>query len=306
MFLRSSKRISLSTPTVFAKRGAVRYYPALHEFKNRIETVKNVETITSSLKMVSASKMKIAENRLVPAKAFYEGTKGTMDAAKPDPEVTPEAADDAEERVEKHIIVLVNTDRGMCGALTPNTVKAAVKVANASDAKIEYVSIGSKGEQRLVADKRARDLGLVAFDFGNKPASWTEVAYLTERILARQPTRVTIVYNEFINMLIQNLRHYEWVDEAALKTSQKWEETELDDDDPFAAAAEFRLASALWSAIHENQTCEHAVRFTSMDGASTNAKELFDGLTLEYNKYRQAAITTELSEIVGGMAAILD
>ena len=89
-----------------------------------------------------------------------------------------------------------------------------------------------------------------------------------------------------------------------LRAALKWQEVEFDDEDCFQSLSEFSFASALWAGIMDNATVEQAVRMTAMDGASSNAGDLVKDLLLQYNKTRQQVITTELSEIVSGAAAI--
>lgn len=278
---------------------------SLQELKNRVAVVESVEKITSSMKMVAAAKLKVAQAKVEPAVAFYDSTKRMftdLEVGEIDPE---DAVTDAVDADAPHLYVLVTTDRGLCGAITSNVVRRALLECKKS-ANHEFASIGTKGQDGLVGNHRENELGIVVSELSNKPPSFTEVGYLADTILTKNVSGITVIYNHFVNMLTNNMVVAKFLSIQELKAATKWEETEFDDEDVFQSLNEHYFASALWAAIMDNATCEQAVRMTAMDGASTNAADLNKSLTLEYNKTRQAVITTELSEIVGGMSAILD
>jgi len=251
--------------------------------------------------MVAAAKLKLAQTRVEPAMSFRESAMRVLKDAKPGDMTAQEATVDA---AAPHLIVMVTTDRGLCGAVTSNVVRRAIEEAKAMKT-VQYASVGSKGQDNLVGQGRALQLGLVAFELSTKPPNFSEVAFFADMLLKKNPASITIVYNHFINMLTNKMMVTKMLSVDQLRSMDKWQQTEFDDEDCFQSLSEFSFAATLWAAIQENACVEQGVRMTAMDGAATNASDLRKKFTLQYNKTRQSVITTELSEIVGGMAAIL-
>ena len=196
----------------------------------------------------------------------------------------------------------------MCSAVTSNAVRRAIEESGKLDSKSEvtFCSVGTKGGDALVGQGKADKLSLVVAELGAKPPTFTEVAYVADTLLMSKPASITLVYNHFINLLSNEMRADKQPSLIDLRAANKWQETEFDDEDVFESLSEFSFASGLWAAIMDNATVEQAVRMTAMDGASSNAGELVKDLLLQYNKTRQQVITTELSEIVSGAAAIAE
>jgi ATP synthase F1 gamma subunit len=262
------------------------------------------------MKMVAAAKLKAAQTRVDPAVKFNDGTAKAFAGLVAD---DAEAADYAAEQVppkggSKHLVVIVTTDRGLCGAVTSNVTRRGIeeiRVQKFKEGDYVVASIGTKGQDAVVGQGKAAALGLVAAELSVKPPTFTEVAYLADALLAQKPKSITVVYNHFVNLLTNKLVVQRLLALPQLKAATKWKETEFDDEDSFESLAEFQFASLLYAAVLDNATVEQATRMTAMEAAASNAAELVKGLTLKYNKTRQAVITTELSEIVSGMAAIL-
>jgi len=289
-------------------------YASIHEFKRRINVVKSVEKITASMKMVAAAKLKIAQQRVEPAVAFNNGTARMFEGLVPDEQeaalhVADMAAQPGAKASSKHLIVVITTDRGLCGAVTGNAVRRAIeeiKTQKLKEGEIEICSVGTKGQDGMAGLGYAKALGIVGAELGTKPPAFGEVAYLADALLQTQPKSITVVYNHFVNLLTNNLVSTRLLSLPNLKAATKWQETEFDDEDCFQSLSEFQFAAILWAAILENATVEQAVRMSSMDSAASNAGEIVKDLTLRYNKTRQSVITTELSEIVSGMTAIME
>ncbi len=262
------------------------------------------------MKMVAAAKLKMAQQRVEPAVVFNKGTARAFDGLVADEAEAAEAANEvvAPKGGSKHLIVVVTTDRGLCGAVTSNVSRKSIDEVRAQkfkEGEYEFCTVGTKGQDAIVGQGKSKSLGLVAAELGVKPPTFAEVAYLADALLSHQPKSITVVYNHFVNLLSNNLVSTRLLALPQLKAATKWKETEFDDEDCFQSLSEFQFASLLWAAILDNATVEQATRMTAMEAAASNAGELVKGLTLKYNKTRQAVITTELSEIVSGMAAIM-
>jgi len=252
--------------------------------------------------MVAAAKLKIAQTRLDPAMNFLEASSRVLQKVKPG-DMT--GMDTTVDNNAPHLIVMVTTDRGLCGAVTSNVARRAIEEAKALKT-VHFASVGSKGQDNLVGQGKAKQLSLVAFELSSKPPNFNEVAFFAESLLKKNVSGITIVYNHFINMLTNRMVVTKFLSIDQLRSVEKWQQTEFDDEDVMQSLYEYNFAATLWAAIADNACVEQGVRMTAMDGASTNASELRKKFTLQYNKTRQQVITTELSEIVGGMSAILD
>eukprot|EP00020_Sapocribrum_chincoteaguense_P001282 CAMPEP_0170743420 /NCGR_PEP_ID=MMETSP0437-20130122/7255_1 /TAXON_ID=0 /ORGANISM="Sexangularia sp." /LENGTH=375 /DNA_ID=CAMNT_0011082081 /DNA_START=125 /DNA_END=1250 /DNA_ORIENTATION=+ len=279
-------------------------HAALQEYANRIKVVENVEKITSSMKMVAAAKLKIAQQRLEPAADFYASSSAILKGI--DSEI-----ERATDKPKKLMLVLTSTDKGLCGAVSSSIVRYGMTLRDqflkeaGSGAEVSIVSIGTKAADQLAGQKNAASLKFSATELSNKPVAFVEASYIADLILKEEFDSCIIVYNHFVNMLKNDVSTTVIHRPERMAAATRWEETEFDDEASWEESlAEFQLASALWNAINSNVTCEQATRMQSMDAASGNAKELVEGLGLTYNKIRQQNITNELSEIVSGAAAI--
>ena len=173
------------------------------------------------MKMVAAAKLKIAQTRLEPALNFYTTTtRALKDVTAGD----MTGMDLTVETKAPHLFVLVTTDRGLCGAVTSNVVRRAVEESK-SKKEVEFASIGTKGQDGLVGQGRAANLGIIAADLSTKPPNYAEVCYLAEQLLLKKASGVTIIYNHFINMLSNHMSLAKFISIDELRSAYKWQVT---------------------------------------------------------------------------------
>jgi len=273
-----SSRLSPLSPPVSAALGSsfnplFKRHAALQEYANRIKVVENVEKITSSMKMVAAAKLKIAQQRLEPAADFYTSSTAILKGI--DAEV-----EGATEKPKKLMLILTSTDKGLCGAVSSSIVRYGLTLRDqflkeaGSGAEVSIVSIGTKAADQLAGQKKAGSLKFAATELSNKPVAFVEASYIADLILKEEFDSCVIVYNHFVNMLKNDVSTTVIHRPERMAAAKRWEETEFDDEASWEESlAEFQLASALWNAINSNVTCEQATRMQSMDAASGNAKE---------------------------------
>ncbi|MDZ4766025.1 MAG: ATP synthase F1 subunit gamma [Chloroflexota bacterium] len=294
------------------------------EVKKRIRSIKNIGQITRALEAVSASRVRKAQARVLASRAFSEKAweillnvqKSAQKGTPLHPLLTPRAT------VKSAMIILITSDRGLAGAFNTNIIRVAQRFAERiPEENIQFVSIGRKGRDSLV---RAQLPLSAEFSSPSDPtiASLSAVTrFAIDEFLSGAVDEVFIAYTDFINTLTQRprvsrllpLTPYmtddivvaEYVKNAPAVTAGS-----LDYDyEPSAAAILDEIvprftALQLYQSVLESQASEHSARMVAMRNASDNASSLVESYTLVYNKARQAGITAEILDIVGGAEAL--
>jgi len=284
------------------------------EIRSKIKSVQNTRKITKAMEMVAASKMRRAQERMRNARPYSEKIRAMVaNLAKANPEYRP--AYMVVREVKKVGTILVSTDKGLCGGLNTNVLRLiANQVREMQDKKlsIEFTAIGSKGLQFLNRSKAK--LLSQTIQLGDTPHMDTLIGAITAQLEAferGEVDEVYLAYTRFVNAMKQ-----EPVLEKILPLAPNaiiagegggtsWDYIYEPDPESILDGLLKRYVEALiYQAVAENMASEQSARMVSMKAASDNAKNVIGELQLEYNKTRQAAITKELSEIVGGAAAV--
>jgi F-type H+-transporting ATPase subunit gamma len=292
--------------------------PNLQDIRRRVRSVKNLQKITKAMKMVSAAKLRRAQDRLVSARP-YAGTMmrmlGRLAARAGDykhPLLEVREAD-------KHdVIALVTSDKGLCGAFNTNLIKAAQKFMRENEGKtFEMVTIGRKGRdffrRRAEVVNEYTDVAKLALTH----AGTAEIAHeLMEKYTAEGSTvdRVFLIYNEFKSVLSQQvvIKQLLPISAEAFAGESDPKESEAQIDYLYEQPAADILGTLLpryvetqvFYALLESIASNHAAQMTAMDSASKNAGEVIDTLTLNMNRVRQASITREIIEVVSGAQSL--
>lgn len=284
------------------------------EIRGKIKSVKNTRKVTKALEMVSASKIRKAEEQMArtrPYRRMMKQVAGHIAQANPE-YVHPFMVE--REEVKRVGFIVISTDRGLCGGLNTNLFKKALigirKWHEEGNAEVEMVTIGRKGNTFF--KRTGIDITGHIQHLGEKPQLDDiigVVKVMMDKYREGDLDRVYLLYNDFVNTMTQ-----EPVMDQLLPLPAGEDEEQLREnwDYLYEPSAEEVLNDVMvryvevlvYQGVVENLASEHAARMVAMKAASDNANELIDDLTLVYNKARQAAITQELSEIVGGAAAI--
>jgi len=294
--------------------------PNLLDIRRRIKSVKNTQQITKAMKMVSAAKLRRAQDRVVAARPFANKMAEVLGelAKRTDEDFHHPLLDLRGDQ--RYLLVLVTADKGLCGAFNTNLTKAAQSfMREDSDKTIEIMAIGRKGRdffRNRHATISSEYIGLT----GKGRVEFSEALEVARAIidLYTEDTsidKVFIVYNEFKSVLSQRV-----VLEQLLPLSRaKQEEPETKSQQPvtlidyiyeqppeemFGQLLPRLVETQIFRALLESVASEQGARMTAMDSASKNASELIDSLTLNMNRIRQAAITNEIIEVVSGAAAL--
>jgi F-type H+-transporting ATPase subunit gamma len=292
--------------------------PNLLDIRRRIKSVKNTQQITKAMKMVSAAKLKRAQDRVVTARPFANKMMEVLGelAKRTDEDFHHPLLDLRAD--ERYVVVLITADKGLCGAFNTNLTKAAQSFIKEHPGKaIEIFAVGRKGRD-FFRNRRAVIAGEFIGLTGKGRVELSEALEVARSIMKLYTNdeaidKVYLIYNEFKSVLQQRV-----VLEQLLPVSRAREE----EADPKAAVslvdyvyeqppAEMfgqllpRLVETqVFRAMLESVASEQGARMTAMDSASKNASELIDSLTLNMNRIRQAAITNEIIEVVSGAAAL--
>lgn len=282
------------------------------EIRTKIKSVKNTQKITRAMEMVAASKMRKAQDRMAASRPYADKIRNVIShLAHAHPEYRHSYM---EERETKRVgIILISTDRGLCGGLNANVFKAALgamKEWQGKGAELELCTVGQKGSSffKRVGGKIVSQVS----QLGDTPSVNELIGTVKVMLDAYDEGRIDrlfVVYNEFVNTMTQKPQVEQLLPIQAGELEQELQHHWDYIYEPEAKEALDELLmryieSLVYQGVVENIACEQAARMVAMKAASDNAGSLIDELQLAYNKARQAAITQELSEIVAGAAAV--
>lgn len=289
----------------------------LKEIRERRESVASTRQITSAMKMVAAAKLKKAQDAILQLRPYAEKLQEILGSISESLKSDEENVYAREREEENVLIVLITSNRGLCGAFNSNAIKAAIHAAletystQMMAGQVHFVSIGKKGNDFLKRNGyNIVHNGSDLFDDLTFENSAQIAQMIMDLYVEGEYDHVDLVYNQFINAATQKL-----TTEQFLPISME----ELGDDTPtvnadyiFEPSKEYILQELVprslklqfYKAIRDSFASEHGARMTAMHKATDNATEMMKELALEYNKARQAAITNEIIEIVGGAEAL--
>ena len=282
----------------------------LKEIRNRIASVSSTMQITSAMKMVSAAKLKKAQDAITAMRPYankltelIQNLSGSLDGEGQN----PFTAQRAEEKI---LIISITSNRGLCGAFNANIIKETLRLSNEDYAgkTIEIMGIGKKGADILsktLPIKSRHDAIYDNLSFGNV----ADVALLAMDAFAEgHYDKVLLVYNQFKNAATQVVTTEQFLPIVAEKDITQSSTPDYIYEPSQSAIINELLPKSLkmqfFKSVRDSFASEHGARMTAMHKATDNATELRDQLKLTYNKARQAAITNEILEIVGGAEAL--
>ena len=282
----------------------------LKEIRNRIASVSSTMQITSAMKMVSAAKLKKAQDAITAMRPYankltelIQNLSGSLDGEGQNPFT-------AQRPEEKILIIAITSNRGLCGAFNTNVIKETLRLAKEDYANktVEVMGVGKKGGDILsktLPIKSRHDSIFEDLNFGNT----ADIAIQAmEAFSEGQYDKVLLVYNRFKNAATQIVTAEQFLPIVAdADSAQKASADYIYEPSQAAIVDELlpkSLKTQLYKAIRDSFASEHGARMTAMHKATDNATDLRDQLKLTYNKARQASITNEILEIVGGAEAL--
>jgi len=289
----------------------------LRDIKRRIGSVENTKKITSAMKMVAAAKLRRAQEAIEAARPYAQRMRATLE------EVAAAQADaehpllEVREEVRSIELIAITSDRGLAGAFNNQIGKRAERFLAEREAGLDKVSLNLVGRKSIDYFRRRRASQIVRSRAIGANVTYSEASQLaqevSERYASGEVDEVVLVYNEFVSTMTQRPTVVALLPftppEASGDAAEGDEEALSYEIEPspeklLGTLVPKAVEVEVFRAMLESQAGEHAARMTAMEAATKNTEELIDKLTLEYNRARQAAITSELVEIVTGAQAL--
>ncbi len=308
--------------------------PSLLDLRRRIRAVKNTQQITKAMKMISASKLRRAQQRVIGARPFALQMQRVLNslASRVDPDSHPLLAEREPGPDAKVLLIIVTADKGLAGGFNTNIIKAASIFINKAGGPVALGLVGRKGRdffKRRGFEVRMEEIGIFQ---RVKYADAKRIAEMAiEEFTSGRASKVFIVYNEFKSVMQQRVTTEQLLPIPKAGSTEQDPAYVISGSDPRAdqggqtpkapvagdvdylyepGPAEIlgdllpkHIEIQVYRALLESAAAEHAARMTAMDAATKNSGEIIDTLTLYMNKVRQAAITREIIEVVSGASA---
>lgn len=292
--------------------------PNLKDLKGRIASVKSTQKITSAMKVVAASKLNRAKLKAKAAEPYAERMAQAL-MALADSVTNDEAAPKllvGTGRAQTHLVVVATADRGLCGAFNSSIVRKSRRVIQALEEAgktVKILCIGRKGYEQLVYQYKSYIVDVVP-NITTKPIDYPVAEEIGEKIIDLFERRTfdvcSVIYSTFKSAISQVVTHQQLIplDVHAMKHDREEAravyEYEPGEEEILNHLLPLNLKVQIYHVLLENAASEQGAKMTAMDNATRNAGKMIKGLTLQYNRTRQAAITKELIEIISGAEAL--
>jgi F-type H+-transporting ATPase subunit gamma len=268
----------------------------LRELELRLKSVRNIEKITKSMKMIASTRLAKAQRAMQSGKQYGIANSEIFQNIQP------------EEAPKRKLFVVISSDKGLCGGIHSSVSKATRRSVNAGEnggsTDSPVVVIGDKSKAQL---SRAipSNLAITFNQIGRDIPTFADAAGVADLIVKAgiKYDAIAIVHNKFVSALSYEYTVVEVPNEEELKEAAGFNAYEMEDD-VTKDLAEFSLANAIYAALIEGHACEISARRNAMDNAQKNASDMISSLQMKYNRGRQAAITNELVDIITGASAL--
>jgi len=283
--------------------------PNILDIRRRIRSVKNTQQITKAMKMVSAAKLRRAQERVMSARPYAQKILSVLNSlvTRSEGQTHPLLEDRGVERMQ---LVVITADKGLCGAFNSNIIKAAQNfIGENRNRQLTLNCVGRKGRDFFrkgsltVVHEAVNIFARLDYSHARQIS-----ATLMEEFANQEVDAVYLVYNEFKSVIQQRIVVEQLLPIQKLAASEEASLIDYIYEQPageiFSSLIPKHVEVQVYRALLESAAAEHGARMTAMDAATNNAIDLIDSLTLTMNRARQAAITREIIEIVGGAAAL--
>ncbi|AWO98272.1 ATP synthase subunit gamma isoform 2 [Scophthalmus maximus] len=271
----------------------------LKDITIRLKSIKNIQKITKSMKMVAAAKYARAEKQLKPARVYGSGALALYEKAD---------IKAPEDKAAKHLLIGVTSDRGLCGAVhsgVAKAIKSDIALMTKAGKEVMVINVGDK--LRGILHRTHGQHILMNFkEIGRKPPTFGDASIIASEMIncGYEYDQGSVIYNRFRSVISYKAERKPVFSNDTITNSENMNIYDDIDADVLRNYQEFALVNIIYLALKESSTSEQSARMTAMDSASKNASEMIDKLTLTFNRTRQAVITKELIEIISGAAAL--
>ena len=288
---------------------------ALKEVRNRIKSVQSTQQITKAMKMVSAANLRRAQDAITQMRPYAQKLQEMLSniVSSSDGNISLDLA--TERPIEKVLIIVVTSDRGLCGGYNSNLIKLAKQVirekyeSQSAKGNVQILPIGKKGYEHFTKNGfKVIDNYWDIFHGLSFEKVQGAARFAMEKFAAKEVDAIDVIYSEFKNAATQRFIAEQFLPvQKVAETGDKKKSDFIFEPNQEVLITELMpkiLNTQLYKSVLDANASEHGARMTAMDKASDNANELLKTLKISYNRARQAAITTELTEIVSGAAAL--
>ncbi|KAF8863438.1 putative ATP synthase subunit gamma, mitochondrial [Acephala macrosclerotiorum] len=272
---------------------APRTYATLREIEQRLKSIRNIEKITNTMKVVASTKLNRAQRAMTESRQYGQTSNTVFEQA----ETKPLEGDD-----KKTLIVVASSDKGLCGGIHSGLSKKVRRML-AEKPNADIVVLGEKCKAQL-SRSNSKNIVLSFSGVGKDIPTFADAQAIADQItlLPMDYSDIQIVYNKFINATSYEATPIEAFSEEAIANSPNFSAFEIDDE-VLVNLREYALSNSLFWALAEGHACEQSARRNAMDNASKNAGDMITKYQILFNRTRQAVITGELVEIITGAAA---
>ncbi|ROT37465.1 ATP synthase gamma chain [Sodiomyces alkalinus F11] len=275
---------------------AVATYATLREIEDRLKSIRNIEKITNTMKIVASTKLTRAQRAMTESRKYGETSNEVFEAAETKP---------LEGEGKKQLIVVCSSDKGLCGGIH-SSLSRYIRRTTPDGPPFDLVILGEKCKAQL-GRTNGQNIVLSFAGIGKDVPTFADAQAIADQItqLSGDYSDVKILYNKFINAQSYEAAIIEAFNEEAIAASANFSAFEVDDE-VLANLREYSLANSLYWALAEGHACEQSARRNAMDNASKNAGDMISKYQILFNRTRQAVITGELVEIITGATASED
>lgn len=268
-------------------------FATLREIEDRLKSIRNIEKITNTMKIVASTKLTRAQRAMTESRQYGKTSNTVFENAETKP---------IEEEGKKTLIVVASSDKGLCGGIHSGLTKAVRRIL-AEKPDCDIVVLGEKCKAQL-GRSSGKNIVLNFAGVGKDIPTFADAQAIADQIslLPTDYASIQIVYNKFINAQSYEASPIEAFSEEAIRNSPNFSAFEIDDE-VLANLREYALSNSLFWALAEGHACEQSARRNAMDNASKNAGDMITKYQILFNRTRQAVITGELVEIITGAAA---
>lgn len=281
----------------------VRQYATLKEVEMRLKSIKNIEKITKTMKIVASTRLSKAEKAKVSAKSFDAADQQFYNNAETKPLIDEEAQQQDEG---KELVIAITSDKGLCGSIHSQLAKA-VRAHLQTSPKADIVAVGDKIKAQLLRTHPG-NVKFAVSGIGKEAPTFQESAYIADKLLslgAGSYPKISIYYNDPISSISFEPRIKPVFNPETIEQSPSFSKFEIDTDAKVSTDLfEYTLANKILTAMAEGYAAEISARRNAMDNASKNAGDMINRYSILYNRTRQAVITNELVDIITGASSL--
>ncbi|KAH8151328.1 uncharacterized protein LAJ45_04530 [Morchella importuna] len=291
MFSRAARPVLLKAAATSTRPALSNNYATLREIEGRLKSIKNIEKITKTMKIVASTKLARAQRAMGDSRVYGETSNKVFSNA----ETKPLEGG-------KNLIIVCSSDKGLCGGIHSGLTKA-VRRKLIENPDTDLVVLGEKSKAQL-GRSSAKNIVMSFANVGKDIPSFVEAQTIADQIfqLGKTYDNIEVLYNSFKSAISYEPSTIEAYSEEAIMASANITSFEIEDEQ-LSNLREFALANTLYWALAEGHACENSARRNAMDNASKNAGDMINRFQILFNRTRQAVITGELVEIITGAAA---